>query len=177
VTAPVLPAPALAPVAGFYGQYRFLANPWPCQVAYEDRIYPSAEHAFQAAKNRDRGYREHIAALPAWRDAKRAGRQVQLRHDWERVKRAVMLQVVLDKFLRDPYLGDGLLATGDRVLIEGNNWGDDQWGAVPVTEVLRGTVPGRQLPVWYDGAGSSLLGHNWLGWSLMTVRNVLTEVS
>jgi ribA/ribD-fused uncharacterized protein len=175
MTAPAAPPVPKAAIASFYGPYRFLANPWPCQVAYEDQVYPSAEHAFQAAKNRDRGYRAHIAALPAWRDAKRAGRAVQLRHDWARVRRAIMLQVVLDKFLRDPYLGDGLLATGNRVLIEGNTWGDTDWGAVPVTE-NRAAIAAVQLPVWYDGAGSTLLGHNWLGWSLMTVRDVLMEV-
>lgn len=174
MTAPVAP-PALAPIVSFSGPYWFLANPCPAPVIHEGIQFPSAEHAFQAAKTLDWDLRVMIARTTDWRAAKRGGRQLPLRSGWDQLRRPVMLQVVLDKFTRNPDLGRSLVATGDRVLIEGNIWGDTGWGAVYPGD--RGSEGWRRLPLWYDGAGGTLAGRNWLGWSLMTVRDVLTEVS
>lgn len=60
--------------------------------------------------------------------AKRQGRQVALREDWEEVKVGLMEEVVRAKFFQNPDLGKRLLATGDTPLVEGNTWGDTCWG-------------------------------------------------
>jgi ribA/ribD-fused uncharacterized protein len=53
---------------------------------------------------------------------------VDLRPDWERIKKQVMLRVVLAKFARNPELAAELRETGNACLIEGNTWHDNYWG-------------------------------------------------
>lgn len=62
--------------------------------------------------------------------AKRKGRHVQLRHDWEKVKFDIMYEICKAKFSQNAELKDKLLATGDEYLEEGNTWGDRIWGTV-----------------------------------------------
>jgi ribA/ribD-fused uncharacterized protein len=69
-----------------------------------------------------------MATQPTPAEAKAAGRALKYREDWERVKFAVMEEVVRDKFTRHPDLAAKLLATGDAVLEEGNTRGDQTWG-------------------------------------------------
>ena len=92
--------------------------------------YPSVEHAYQSAKTLDKSERKRIAALPTPADAKRAGRALKLRDDWEQVKFDVMETCVRSKFTTHGDLRAKLLATGDAELIEGNDWGDTIWGQV-----------------------------------------------
>ena len=156
------------PVTQFRDEFRFLANPFPCRVVFEGAQYPSTEHAFQAAKTLDHGVRRAFANTPDWREAKRHGRAITLRPDWEQVKHAVMLSVSLAKYTTHADLRAALLHTGDRLLIEGNSWGDTEWGAVPSGQHTAGV----SLPMW-TGGREILYGHNWLGWTLMVIRDVL----
>lgn len=122
------PADSNNRISSFRGPYRFLSNFWSAEVHFEGMIYPSVEHAYQAAKTLDVVERRRIAALPTPAQAKRAGRALPLRPDWESVKFTVMEACVRDKFTRDADLRAKLLATGDAYLEEGNNWGDRVWG-------------------------------------------------
>ncbi len=122
------PTTAPAVIDSFQGQYRFLSNFWPAEVQFEGLIYPTAEHAYQAAKTPDRAERQRIAALPTPGDAKRAGAALPKRPDWDAKKLAVMELVVRDKFTRNPDLRAKLLATHHAQLIEGNTWNDQFWG-------------------------------------------------
>jgi N-glycosidase YbiA len=137
-------------IDSFGGKYRFLSNFYTAEVVFEGRVYPSTEHAFQAAKTLDLAERAIIAAEPSPGRAKRLGRGVSLRSDWEDIKIDVMRAVVRDKFSRHPYLAAKLLETGDQMLVEGNRWGDRFWGVTP-----KG-------------------GKNWLGRILMEVRDELS---
>ena len=49
---------------------------------------------------------------------------------WDERKDAVMEACVRSKFSLDPVLASLLVATGDRMLVEGNTWGDKCWGMV-----------------------------------------------
>jgi ribA/ribD-fused uncharacterized protein len=111
----------------FDGPYAFLSNFYHSPIVYEGLEYPTVEHAFQAAKTLKVSERESIAALPTPGAAKRAGRQVALRKDWEEVKIDVMRECLKEKF-KDPVLFASLVATGDEELIEGNYWHDNFWG-------------------------------------------------
>lgn len=164
-----------APVTSFRDDHWFLANPFPCPVVYEGIEFPGGEWAFQAAKTPDFGLRREIATLGSWQEAKAAGRAIRLRPDWEQVKRVVMMQVVMDKFTRSPALGAALAATGERVLVEGNTWGDSYWGAVPFRpRTAREWETLGRTPVWQTGnPGEILAGHNWLGWILMMTRELI----
>lgn len=113
-------------IESFQGPYRFLSNFWPARVSLDGESYPSVEHAYQAAKTLDLEARASIrlAASPGF--AKRMGRLLTIRPDWDDVRLGVMYQLVQQKF--DGPLGRLLLETGDRELVEGNTWGDRFWG-------------------------------------------------
>lgn len=134
----------------FRGEYRWLSNFHLCTIHYEHLVYPSTEHAYQAAKSEHTSMRMlFTTSAMTCREAKRAGGSLTLRADWEQVKDGVMLAVLRDKFTRHADLRVKLLSTGDAQLIEGNTWGDTYWG------VCRG------------------IGKNMLGTLLMQVRSEL----
>lgn len=115
-------------IAAFNGEFRWLSNFWPVSLTCADGItYPSSEHAYMASKTLDTDIRRQVAALKTAGDAKRFGRKIKLRPDWEEVKRNEMLSVLRLKF-KDPLLRIKLINTGDARLIEGNTWGDTYWG-------------------------------------------------
>lgn len=114
-------------IAEFNGKYRFLSNFYPCIVQYEGVLYPTVEHAYQAAKTLDASDREAIRKCRKAGDAKRVGRHVQLRPDWETVKVDTMRGLLWMKFTSTA-MTELLLATGDEELLEGNWWDDTFWG-------------------------------------------------
>lgn len=136
-------------IAGFFKEYRFLSNFHDAQAAYDGVVYPTSEHAFQAAKTFDLDEREAILNCQTPGESKKMGRSVKLRKDWEKVKIPIMFNIVLDKFTRNEEIRKKLLETEDKILIEENNWGDKFWGQV-------------------EG-----IGQNQLGKILMTVRSLL----
>lgn len=109
----------------FKGEYFFLSNFYQTPLIYNGLRFENTEAAFQAAKCPDR-MNEFCKLNPS--EAKRLGRRVFLRPDWEEVKDQVMYEVCLAKFSQTPELAESLLQTGDAVLIEGNTWGDKVWG-------------------------------------------------
>lgn len=135
----------------FDGEYYFLSNFYNANVEYEGLIYKNSEAAFQAAKCMYANDRERFTEYNPGK-AKREGRKVLLRLDWEEVKDQVMLDIVRAKFSQNEILKEKLLATGDAHLVEGNTWGDCYWG------VCKGK------------------GRNHLGIILMQVRKELQNV-
>lgn len=115
----------------FQGEYRFLSNFYPSVVSLDGMKFSTVEHAYQAAKTANLDDRLFISMLDTPGQAKRAGRKVTLRRDWERIKEQVMLDLLRQKFAREPLRGK-LLATGHVTIQEGNNWGDRYWGISPV---------------------------------------------
>ncbi|QAW33417.1 NADAR family protein [Bacillus subtilis] len=111
----------------FQGKYYFLSNFYNSPVTYEGITYQNNEAAFQAMKVTTDEIRKQFADLPP-NLAKRKGRNVQLRNDWEEVKEQYMYEIVLAKFKQNRDLKKRLLATGTSELIEGNTWGDVIWG-------------------------------------------------
>jgi hypothetical protein len=114
----------------FEGQHRFLSNFFvlPKVIPHDGILYPTTEHAFQAAKTLDFRARFEISKLHHPGLAKRAGRGVELRPDWDRCKGRIMYELVLIKFVLNPELRGKLLDTYPNKLIEGNTWGDTYWG-------------------------------------------------
>lgn len=84
------------------------------------------ENPFQAAKTLDRDLREDFTYCSAGA-AKRRGRRLHLRSDWQERRVSVMRELLAIKF-GGPDVREHLLATGDAVLVEGNWWGDQFWG-------------------------------------------------
>ena len=111
----------------FEGPYFFLSNFYPSEVRHEADVYPTVEHAFQAAKTLDPSERAWVRDAQSPALAKRLGRKVALRSDWERIKVDIMRQLLLQKF-ESPELGLALRETAGHELIEGNTWNDRFWG-------------------------------------------------
>lgn len=130
----------------FRGQYYFLSNFSESKIKINDIVFENGEAAFHSFKDISR--QSEFAKLDP-STAKRKGRNVRLRYDWERVKDDIMYQVVKAKFEQNEELKQKLLNTGDEYLEEGNTWNDTYWG------VCRGR------------------GKNMLGKILMKVRDEL----
>jgi len=113
----------------FIGQYSFLSN-----FAYCDNLeifgdnYKTAEHAFQAMKSINPDERNYIRNCDTSGQAKRAGKKITLREDWDEIKVGIMNYIVLAKFTQNNYFKELLLLTGSDILIEGNKWHDNFWG-------------------------------------------------
>lgn len=154
-------------ITSFTGQYRFLSNFAPSQFQYEHYGWPTAEHAFQAMKNPDPTARSAYAAIRTAPEAKKQGHRQPMRHDWESVKRRIMLEILLAKFSQNGELRHLLAQTAPSVLVEGNTWNDTYWGCVRAE-----TRPRLIMPLWGEDKGWA--GHNWLGRCLMMAREVLS---
>jgi N-glycosidase YbiA len=114
-------------ITSFSGSYRFLSNFWPCEVSMYGRVYPSTEHAFQAAKTLDPADREVIRLARTPGLAKKMGRNVTLRPDWDEFRLQAM-RMLLERKFAIPELRAKLLATAPHQLVEGNTWNDTFWG-------------------------------------------------
>ncbi len=111
----------------FDGEFAFLSNFYPATINMDGMLFQSSEAAYQAQKCANPADKFQFCNLSS-RDAKKLGRKVQLRSDWEDIKDAVMARILGLKFRQHHDLGNLLVATGDAELIEGNHWRDTYWG-------------------------------------------------
>ena len=116
-------------ISEFRDKYFFLSNFYKAPVIFDVVRYDNNEAAFQAQKCLNPEERKMFSGMnPS--DAKKMGRRVKLRPDWEDVKVDLMSKIVYAKFTQNPYLATQLLDTKDEELVEGNDWGDKIWGKV-----------------------------------------------
>ena len=143
----------------FRDQYSFLSNFYVGDMVYKDDIYHSSENAFQAAKAKDDEaglmWKEKIQDSFSPVKAKKYGKQLPLREDWDEVKVGIMKEIVLAKFLH-PVFRVLLLNTGNAYLVEGTTWCDNTWGICINEDCNRGC--------------ENKIGMNHLGNILMGVR-------
>lgn len=135
------------PIVRTHGDF---SNFSPHPVELKGRIWPTAEHCFQAQKFAGTQHEEDIRRAGSPEIAARMGRSRErpLRPDWESIKDAVMREVVLAKFAQHADLRAALLATGSTPIV--NRAPDRYWG---------------------DGGDGS--GLNRLGQILMETRSAL----
>lgn len=151
-------------IASFTGENRYLSNFYivrnplymPNDFISDNLHYNSVEHAYQAAKTIDIIQRAVIAGFKNPADAKAYGYKVEIREDWEYIKRIVMLRLVKQKFQVNPELRTKLINTYPAMLVEGNTWHDNYWGKCLCNTCF--FVDNRE---------------NWLGRILMHIREGL----
>lgn len=149
--------------------YGILSNYALTRVTYQNLVYPTTEHLYQALKflPHNPGWAEHVRLARGPNTAKFLGgtgrgptRGVpesarvlfrntppeyrQIRGDWEQIKDSVMLEIITLKVLQHPLrVGALLQGTGDLPIREVAPW-DEYWGT------------GR------DGNGRNQLGKTWM---------------
>lgn len=108
----------------FRGKYAFLSNFYEAPITIEGLRFRCVEAAFQAAKCPSRAKEfENLNGS----EAKRLGRKVALRPDWEEEKLEIMYLLLVAKFTQHPELAEKLKATSEPI-VEDNSWGDIYWG-------------------------------------------------
>lgn len=124
---------------GFSGEYSCLSNfhthnpitirlPFDKPYSYEFTSN-NIETLFQAAKTIDLHQIKQVVACSSPGQAKRLGRKVKLREDWEEIKEKVMFDLILAKFESCKEFRDTLINSNqDKYIVEMNNWGDKEWG-------------------------------------------------
>lgn len=93
----------------------------------------TVEHVFQACKTNNMHDAKMILDAGTPFEAKRIGRRVKLRHDWEDIKLGIMSLCIEEKFT-NPGLQKKLLNTKNARLVEGNYWHDNFWGVCTCDE-------------------------------------------
>lgn len=111
----------------FRDDFRFLSNFYPCKIIAWGMEFPTAEHAYVASKTEDTVLRKEITELSTPGKAKRFGRKLVLREDWERIKVRVMRQILLRKFAHADLMKSLQSVEGE--IVEENVWHDNFWGA------------------------------------------------
>jgi len=136
----------------FRGPRWFLSNMAEVRMGAPYEGHLSAESAFQSEKTMDPESREKFKGLNGF-EARKLGKQVVLRPDWNESKELVMLEVLRCKF-RDPDMRAQLLATGVEGITHYTTNGQGRW--------------------WFDpfwGVSEDGKGANYLGILLMQVRD------
>ena len=142
-------------IDSFRGHWRCLSNFLRRQITVEGLTYDSSEAAYQSFKVDKEDRTLFLEIEPG--AAKKLGRALHMRSDWNEVKDDIMKMILRIKF-SEPDLKAILLSTGDIPLIEGNTWHDNQWGDCHC---------GRKA--------CDVKGKNMLGEALMEVRKELKE--
>jgi ribA/ribD-fused uncharacterized protein len=132
-------------------EYPWMSNFYIHKMNYDDKVWRSVEHLYQALKFHDEALREEVRKLKTPKETKVLANDVlrqYIREDWHDIKVYVMQSAVALKF-EDAELRAKLLATGDKKLIEHSPW-DSFWGS-----------------------GKDMQGQNWMGRILMELRKDL----
>lgn len=129
--------------------FGFMGNYFKARFFIYDRWWSFVEAPYQAMKTFDLAEQKAIWEAVKANDSRLLGQKVTMRPDWDNVKREVMKECCLAKFLQHPDLRKQLMDTGEEELIEDS----------PVD--------------WYWGCGADGTGQNVLGQILMEIRKEL----
>lgn len=135
--------PAILPYKGKYVDNWF-SNMKPSEFIAGDYKFPTVEHFYQAMKTANPLESILIMKAETPYEAKRMGRKVDKPFEYligevnvftneivstQEEAKLMMMEVGLLYKFQLPEWGEKLLATGDSILVEWNNWGDHYFGA------------------------------------------------
>ncbi len=172
----------------FYRQ-SILSNFYHYPMTIDGKTFNTVEHYFQAMKATTPQEFELIRTQPSPAMAKKQGRKVLMRSDWESIKEQVMYIALEAKFSK-PEMQAQLLYTNDLVLIEASP-SDKYWGAgASKTQIMQtGSYPGmnrlgvllmalryeiyknnNSYDAYVDGSYMPTVSDH-AGWSVVIVKN------
>ena len=138
----------------FFGntnKHGWLSNFSEHPVMIDEIEYPTVEHYYQCEKCTDNGDYKWVFMSASPGQAKRRGKSVSIRPDWDSVKTDIMKKALEAKITQHPHLRRLLLETGTEDLVEDSPY-DWYWGC------------GK------NGTGQNVMGHLW-----MTIRESLKK--
>lgn len=123
-------------------EYGCFSNFYPSLILVDGKEWATVEHYFQAQKTELPELREEVRCAATPLAAKRLGRKLEIRGDWEELKYAVMCHGLRKKFDQHPDLKKVLVGTGDAEIYEDSPfdkiWGTGQRGGVGTGQNLLG---------------------------------------
>ncbi len=115
----------------------FYGGGWNCfsnfsahQVEYDGTLWPTSEHAFQAAKTLNEDEKNKIKLARSPQEALLLGRSVMLRSDWESVKVDILESILRAKYTQHLAIQEKLFQSQGKELIEASPV-DSFWGIGP----------------------------------------------
>ena len=107
----------------------FFSNYASYPVNLEDKVWPTAEHYFQARQFKDQSLDSELVKYKSASIAVRISRENsgKKRSDWDKVQDKIMYEVVKAKFSQHEILREKLLATGDSPIVQ-HSPDNDYWG-------------------------------------------------
>ena len=127
----------------------FMSNYWKARMFIYGRWWNWVEAPYQAAKTNVMAEKDAIWKAEKANDSRLLGQKVTIVPDWDFLKRDIMRECCMAKFLQHPELRKQLMETGTEELIEDS----------PID--------------WYWGCGKDGTGQNVLGQVLMEIRQYL----
>ena len=120
------------PILFYEGKHYYLSNFSSFMVEWMGALWPTSEHAYQAAKFQDMRIRKRIRRATSAHEAKKLARRHanEIRADWDEIKVGVMRQILTAKLQQHTFIRDMLVGTGDAKLVE-NSPKDSFWGRGP----------------------------------------------
>jgi len=111
----------------FRKELAFLSNFYEAPFEINGVKYKTVEHYFQSEKATGSKDKEKIINAKTPAEAKRLGKQIELRSDWDEVKDQVMFDGILNKFLQNKDIAEKLIKLEGEI-VEYNKWHDNYWG-------------------------------------------------
>ena len=127
----------------------FMSNFYPSRMFIYGRWWNWSEAPYQSCKTYLLSEKQAIWEAKTAKQSRELGQKVTMIPNWDQLKREVMKEVCMAKFLQHPSLRKMLMETGTEELIENS----------PVD--------------WYWGIGADETGQNILGHVLMEIRTAL----
>ena len=117
-------------IAGFFGPFRWMSNFFPLKngVVLDELMFPSVEHAYQAAKW-PINLREQFVGISS-AQSKKLGKLAPRFNSkkWNKNKYEIMYGLNWQKYQNNRDLQEKLVMTDGYTLEERNHWGDTDWG-------------------------------------------------
>jgi ribA/ribD-fused uncharacterized protein len=114
----------------YYESSHFVfSNFSPHSIEFDGILFPTAEHAFHAAKFDDPTIKSEIQHSRSPLEAYTLGKKYKdkRRGNWDDIKLDTLYQIMVEKVAQHTEVKDALLATGNEEIVE-DNPNDDYWG-------------------------------------------------
>ena len=98
-------------IRSFQGEFTFLSNFSDSFILYDGILYKNAESMYQAYKCKNKSQRNKLFTGISGAEAKKLGRKIEVRKDWEEIKYSIMLLVVEQKFKQNLSIRKNLFIT------------------------------------------------------------------